>query len=303
MNYHAAYGLTVRTPFELPELPAVNPHSGQVDVEFRFGDVASVPESDGTSNGRRIAASPGDVRLSYDELGSFLVESGERVLCDPRSTAVVEGETFRRVLENEILGLILHQRDYLVLHASAVSVDGKAAVFLGPRGAGKSTTATAFHRTGYPMLEDDVVGIRFDGPEPTVVPGVPQLRLRDDAADALGVTDASTPSSEASYDKRYLPVEGVPDPATLAGCYVLREGETVSLEPLSGHKKILELIARTHARGLLSDTDQSPVHFSHCSTVVETARFCVLKRPNDLGRLPDLVETVATDLLSEQPNG
>jgi len=77
-----------------------------------------------------------------------------------------------------------------VLHASAVSIDGKAAIFLGPRGAGKSTTtAAAFGAEGYSVLEDDVVAIRFDEGVLTVVPGVPQLRLKSDAAAALGVED------------------------------------------------------------------------------------------------------------------
>lgn len=65
-------------------------------------------------------------------------------------------EFFRQLIQNELLGLILYQRDHLVLRASAVSVDGAAAIFIGQRGVGKSTTAAAFDREGYAVLEDDV---------------------------------------------------------------------------------------------------------------------------------------------------
>ncbi|ELZ30325.1 hypothetical protein C475_01282 [Halosimplex carlsbadense 2-9-1] len=297
MHYYSAYDLTIRSEFTLPELPPLPDEPASVDVEFRTGAVTPVAETVEAFDGRRIAASPGVCRLSYDSIGSFLVEGGERVVCDPDSEEVVGRDLFRRLLENEMLGLVLHQRDHLVLHASAVSIGGNGVVFLGPRGAGKSTTATAMQLEGYSMLEDDVVGIRFGSGTPMVVPGVPQLRLREDAAAALDVTDRSTPSEESWYEKRYLSVSEIPDPVPLTRCFKLQRGDGLRFEELSGRAKLLELVSRTHARGLLSDTEQSRTHFEHCSRVVDTAAFRVLKRPQDHDRLPELVEKVAEDAL------
>ncbi|QPV64358.1 hypothetical protein I7X12_07015 [Halosimplex litoreum] len=295
MHYYSAYDLTIRSEFTLPELPSLPDEPASVDVEFRLGEVTAVAETVEAFDGRRIAAAPGTCRLSYDTIGSFLVEGGERVVCDPDSEDLVERDLFRRLLENEMIGLLLHQRGNLVLHASAVAVDGNGVVFLGPRGAGKSTTATAMQLEGYPMLEDDVVGIRFDSGTPMVLPGVPQLRLREDAAVALNVTDRSTPSEESWYEKQYLSVSEIPEPVPLTRCFKLQRGDHLGFGALDGHEKLLGLVSRTHARGLLSDTAQSQTHFEHCSRVVDTAVFRVLKRPRDHDRLPELVEKVVED--------
>ena len=47
------------------------------------------------------------------------------------------------------MGIVLYQRNLLVLHASAVNIAGGAVVFLGVSGEGKSSTAATFVTHGY----------------------------------------------------------------------------------------------------------------------------------------------------------
>mgnify|MGYP006301857291 FL=1 len=296
MDHYTAYDLTIRSDFRLPELPFTEDQTSNTDVEIRRGNVDPVPESASDDSGRYIDATPSAVRMTYESLGSFLIKAGERIICDPIEESVLKKEVFHRLIENELLGLILHQRNHLVVHASAVSVNGQAVVFLGPRGAGKSTTAAAFHTNGYPILEDDVVAIRFDSDVPTVLPGVPQLRLRPDAATALGLKDKTAPSSDSWYEKRFLQTDELTDPVPLARCYILREGEEFGLEAMNGPDPLLELVSRTYARGLLGDTNHYSVHFQQCRRVIETAPVRILRRPDDHTRLPTLIEIVVRDL-------
>ncbi|MCU4974876.1 hypothetical protein OB955_19335 [Halobacteria archaeon AArc-m2/3/4] len=298
MNYYSAYGLTIESEFDLPELPTDRRTGVAADVVIRRDDVDPVPESVDGVGGRRIHAEPDRCRLSYDSIGTFLVEAGTRVRFDPVAAELVTTKLVRRLFENEIMGVLLHQRGVLVLHASAVSIDGKAAIFLGPRGAGKSTTAAAFHEQGYALLEDDLVAVRTDGESPTVFPGVPQLRLTTDAVEALEVEHTTRPDDDGGSEKRYQYVDEVPDPAPLKGCYLLRDGEPLSLERLAPRDQLFELVSNTYTVGLLSDTEATPTHFQQCSTIVETTPFHVLRRPRDHHQLPSLVELVAEDLHS-----
>ena len=54
---------------------------------------------------------------------------------------------------------MLQHRGYLVLHGSAVLVNGRAVVFSGDSGAGKSTLAASMVHHGYQLITDDVVAI------------------------------------------------------------------------------------------------------------------------------------------------
>jgi hypothetical protein len=296
MYSYSAYDLQIQSAFELPELPVIDIPETNPDIEIVRSPVDPVPKSVNGVGGRRITATSDAVRVTHESIGSFLVESGDRIVCDPLDDEPSQQEFFRRLIENELLGLVLYQRDYLVLHASAVSVDGRAAIFLGPRGAGKSTTAAAFSAAGHSVLEDDVVAIRFDRSMPTVVPGVPQLRLPSDTTVALGMEEFTTPSEESWYEKQMLRVEETPDPVPLGGCYLLVEGKTCSFETVAGTEQMMQLITHTHARGLLGDTDQSSVHFGQCSQLTESVPVRRLKRPQNHELLQTVIELVVDDL-------
>ena len=296
MNTYSAYGVTIRSEFDLPELSTVERWNTGGDVVFRRDEVEPVPETVDGTGGRRIQATPGRCRLSYDSYGDFLVERGESVLFDPYSAAVLNTKILRRLLENEMLGVILHQRGRLVLHASAVSIEGNAVVFLGPRGVGKSTTAAAFHELGHSILEDDIVSVRFENETPIVDPGVPEMRLVPDAVEALGIDGAVHHPDDGGSEKQYQQFENVPASAPLAGCYVLRNGDSLSLSELSERDQLFNIVQSTYTQGLLPDTDRTDNHFQQCSTVAGTTLCRLLTRPDDHDVLPTLVDTVVEDL-------
>lgn len=296
MNTYSAYGLTVRSAFELPELPAATGAEG-IDLAISRDDVEPVPDEVESHGIRRMQADPNVCRATYDGIASFSVESGTRIRVDPESAAVIEEKLFRRILENELMGILLHQRGCLVLHASAVAVDGHGAVFLGPRGAGKSTTGAAFHLEGHTLLEDDVVAIRFDDDGAAVLPGVPQLRLKPEAVDALDVTDTAVFPADGPSEKRYKLVEPAADPVPLAGCYFLADGDDLAVERLAPREALFDLMGQTYySGGLLSETETTDDHFQQCSAIVDSVSVGTLERPRRYDELPSLVEFVADEL-------
>lgn len=297
MDTYSAYGLTIQSEFELPELPVGT--NGPPDVLIRIADVdpVSIPP-DGREE--RIRAEPGRCRMTSDQFGSFLVRSGEEILVDPATPDVDEQKRFRHLLQNTVLGVLLHQRGLLVLHASAVAIDGRAAVFLGPRGAGKSTTAVAAHLAGHTLLEDDVVAIDFQDDTPLVLPGVPETRLLPDSIDALGVREQTETSTDDGCEKAFVRTTDEWTSKPLAGCYQLSDGSPVRLEELPGRTKLFELISSTYARGLLSETNTSENHLRHCSRIIDTVPFKRLYRPHAYEALESVVELVVDDVRSNE---
>lgn len=295
MYRYTAYGLEIQSSLQLPEFPRSEGTASSVDAVFRQDAVEPVPESVPGVGRRRIAAEPGRCRFSYDGIGSFLVENGERITFDLATELAPESiprKVVRRLFANELISMLVHQRGELVVHASAVAVDDEAAVFLGPKGAGKSTTAVAFHEQGHPVLEDDLVGIRFDeAGQPLVVPGVPQVRLLPDAIDGLAL-EGTTQPEEGDAEKRYKTVVTAREPKPLTQCFFLETGSEISFESVDPQDRVVRLIAQTYTGGLLSETETVADNFERCTAVGTTATFATLSRPQDHAQLPAVVTAV-----------
>ncbi len=67
----------------------------------------------------------------------------------------------RADLLGRVMALAAHADGRLTLHASAVSVAGRAVAFVGPKHAGKSTLALALVRKGARLLTDDTLVVRL----------------------------------------------------------------------------------------------------------------------------------------------
>jgi hypothetical protein len=147
-------------------------------------------------------------------------------------------------------------RGITCLHASSIVFDGNAIALLGPRSAGKSTTAAAFARSGYPILTDDVVAVGDEGDRFLVQPGYPRLRLWPDSADTLFGEKNALPLLTPNWDKRYLDLMSgnykfQRKPLFLAAIYILSERSDDQAAPIiqavSATEGMMALVANTYA--------------------------------------------------------
>ena len=83
------------------------------------------------------------------------------------------------LIAGSLVAYLLSSAGRLVLHASAVEVDGAALAFVGFSGQGKTTMATILCAEGYPLVTDDLLPVD-PGPEGvTCAPGGIELRVRE----------------------------------------------------------------------------------------------------------------------------
>lgn len=121
--------------------------------------------------------------MSWNGIAKF--ESKKDSLCYEKLNEDLN--TLKLFLLSEPIGCCLFESDYFLLHASAILIDGKAHIFTGEPGAGKSTTAAAFYKIGKTILSDDLVVIKIINEIPYVIPSLPQLKVWKKSLDGLNI--------------------------------------------------------------------------------------------------------------------
>jgi len=295
---HTAYGLHVRSAFPLPALPAAGAGRGKADVRVYPGTLAP-PRPDGTAAPHFARVDERGAYYFVEGIGGLLVRGGREVVADP----LPEGEgCFDHLVAGIGMGLVLHQRGALTLHASAVAVGGGVVAFVGWKGTGKSTTAAAFHGSGYRVVTDDLLAVRLDGAGPVVVPGPPSLKLWPEAAAAaLGDRPEALPRLLPGAEKRARPVAGGPDPTPLPllAVYVLDyvgSGAKPGIEPLTGREAYVELVRHAFALRILGASGESPALFRQRVRLARRVPVRRLLRERRLSGLAGVVKLVEEDL-------
>lgn len=288
MHAYLAYGLSIRSELELPELP---PGPGAPDVVIQLGAVTDAPALEATG-GTVLRATPEEAWLHWRDAGVVRVRQGHEITVDARPDA--DPRVLRLCLLGPALALLLHQRGLLVLHASAVLLADGAVAFLAESGGGKSTTAAALHARGGRLVADDVAAVDWSAEgRPVVLPGYPQLKLWPDAVRALGQAPDSWPRVHPGEEKRGRRVTDMDAaPTTLRRLYCLTDAASLGLEPLRGHAAAFELLQHSYVAPALRHLGSS-AHLARCArlaAVVPVRRLCRPRTLDGLGALAALVE-------------
>ena len=291
MFSYTAYGLAIRSALPLPELVA-GEAGASVDVVVRLGSLGRRPPEIDNREGCFHATSE-EAYLFWRGIGTFMVRGGHEIVVEPAPG--VEERVLRLFVLGSALGVLLHQRGLLVLHASVVGVSGGAVAFLGGSGWGKSTTAAAMHMRGHGILTDDVAALDVDGMgNPIVLPAFPRLKLCVEAAASLGF-DLETLTMFDPEDERreYRVTHGfLQAPLPLKRIYVLDEGMRQEIEPLRPQEAFVELVRHSYAVGHLGAVGATREHFRQCARIADSVSISRLKRQRSVSVLPDVARLV-----------
>ena len=232
--------------------------------------------------------------LYADGTHAWIAATGTEVWCTwPDAASLADTCTY---LCGPILGLVLRLRGALSFHASAVQIGRGAIGFVGPHDAGKSTLAAALGAAGCPVVTDDVLHVRVDGPSWVAEPFPSMLKLWPDGA-RLALGDATDlPAIAEGWDKRALIPGGRivaadgPLPVVALACLAPREADA-SIEPISAGTALVRLAAHTSASHLL-DADMRAAEFRALSGLVRAVPCVSMTPPRDPSRFPAFVGRV-----------
>lgn len=287
----------MQSEIALPELLPAQSNAAP-DVCIRFGATPEeLPEA--VERGVRYDSAPNRLLLKVDGVGRYLICDGNLVTIERAPGA--EDDDIRVFLLGSALGALLHQRDDLVLHGSAIEWDGKAVVFMGISGIGKSTTATAFRQKGHAILTDDLSVIR---PNPDgqllVWPGFPQCKLWLDSLQKLHFSPHTLKRIRGKIEKRAVPLDQDFKPVALPihKIYLLRSHNNVAttLTPVTGHQKFIALKKHTYRFGYLAGIAGRTGHFQKAVELARQVNLVRVFRPREGFKLEELVAAIEADL-------
>jgi hypothetical protein len=302
MYSYSAYGLAVASTLPLPELIERNggDHNGKgerrPDVSVRLDAVSAatfpLPENQIAGWVERDEAC-----MFVPEVGRMLIRHGREIVFDPHNG--LDESVMRLFILGPGLGVLLHQRGFLVLHASAVVADGQAVAFIGEKGQGKSTMAGAMARRGFSLLADDIVAIDVDAtPQPLVYPGFPQIKLWPEAAAELGVNAAELPRIRPEIDKvgRRMEERFFSDAAPLGKIFVLADGDHDSIQSLPPQHVFMNLIHNCYTYSMLKQSGTQATHFRQTIRLAGKVPVMNLVRRRQLDRIDAVAKMVEAHL-------
>jgi HPr Serine kinase C-terminal domain len=291
---YSAYNLSIHSAMPLPEL---TPLAGAEADVIIHTDKLRRPASARVSPEGSFHFAGKEAHLYWDSVGTFLVRNGNEIIVDPLPGA--DEQLVRLPLLGSVLSVLLHQRGELVLHASAVTVDGEAVVFMGAKGQGKSTTAAALYAQGHCLIADDTVAISLDDQGRLIVkPGFPQLKLWPEAAwSSLGDEPDNLPRIASGCDKRFRRVSErfSERPVPLSCVYALSAGSTLEIKRATPQEALLRIIANSYAARFgkqLLHGAEAVSHLNQCADLAYRIPIYCLNRPDSLGLLSAVVELV-----------
>jgi hypothetical protein len=271
------FGLRIRSGIELPELAAVEPHD-DVDVVIELAEVSAPADPSVEYSVGELGAC-----LAIPGVARYLISGGSRIDVNPDAGAPMRN--VRLYLLGSAMGILLHQRGLLPLHANAIEIDGSAIAFMGASGAGKSTLAAWFLDHGYRVLADDVCVVHVgDRGKLMVGPGLSRLRLWEDAMAASGRKEAQFQRSYAGdedYRKYDVPVprEADANSVPLAAVFLLHRAEQLAITALHGIDAVEAIFANTYRGAFIREAGISGIHLDSCVRLVRETPIFRFERP------------------------
>ncbi len=293
---YVAFGLTIWSTLSFPELA---PGEGDADVVVRRGQVEGDPPG-GAANRIRQRSTVDETHLFLEGVARLLIRRGEEIVVQADMNAAPG--TVRAFVLGPGLATLLTQRGRLVLHASAVEIDGRAIAFLGGSGWGKSTTAAALIARGHALVADDVLALDIDSCPVRALPGFPQVKLWRETASYLGAPPAQWARYDSAVDKGFQrAANGVfPKPLPLRTIYVLDDGERVEIDMVAARDALIEVVRHSWAAGILRTTAPQK-HFRDCSALARKIPVMRIRRPQKLDQLENVIEAIQSEMAAAIP--
>lgn len=295
MYTYFAYGLGIRSNFPLPEFVSAD---SQCDVTIHLE--SDEAPADLIRDDSYVELAAGEATLAFKDAGVFRIREGREIWISPAPGTDLP--LIRLYLVGKVMATLLYLRGYLVLHASAVEVDGHAVAFVGTSGFGKSSMTASLHRCGFRVIADDVTAIDLSRNPPLAIPAFPLLRLDPHVARSLGHSVESLIMLHPEEWKHGLPVADnfASTPLPLGLIYLLGTDDAADSQPLPPQDVLIELVGHSFPARLMR-SGGAP-HLRQCASLAKLVPILRLSRPPSRPGPFELAARLRKDLVGGRPS-
>lgn len=289
--FYQAFGLIINSEIEIPEFIGID-DTLDVDVVIRFTNLekkSSILRPD-----EWFYILDDEIYFEIEKVGRFFIKESSFIEVDPFDGT--DQDNIRLFLLGSGFGALFHQRGFLPIHASAVEIGGKAILFAGDSGAGKSTTSYSFYKKGYRIISDDISVIELRNKKPYVISAYPQVKLWDDAIDKLGLkreNHRKLRKGEEKYGVK-LPYFNLEDPIELGSVFFLKPSKVskTNVFEIKSFEKVIQIqknIYRSYfKKNILENVDV----FKKITAIGASVRFYEIERKeNSVDEVLNLVKS------------
>ena len=153
MYYYWAYGLTIRSEMEFPELLPLR-ESTFHNIELLCGVAPEHNQESLNDIKKSIYISSDAYKLILPDVATYWAENGSCIIIQPALLA--DMSKVRLFCLSNVFAAILYQRGIIPIHAAGLKVNDRMVLICGHSGAGKSTLIGALKSRGFSLFSDDV---------------------------------------------------------------------------------------------------------------------------------------------------
>lgn len=293
-----AFGLTIKSEIEFPELIEFD-FIDAPDLKISLGVTINKLEKKDSVHSLGISMNSKEYLLRIKDVAFYYVSNGKDVIVERQKGS--DDKTIRLFLLSNVIAAVLHQRNAIPLHASAVFHENGIALFCGDSGAGKSTTIIALKKKGYKIFSDDICVLKstsFLKGYMYAWPSYPIIKLWENSYKVI-----DEPLSENEYQlradipkyARFYHNDFSREPQRINHIFILETNEElnnpkeVNLNPGAAFEA---LVNKTYRPEQISGMNKRNVNFTLLSQLAASVSVSKITRPIDLNSIDKITQIV-----------
>jgi hypothetical protein len=247
----------------------------------------------------------GSTYVRWEGVGEFVISPDGRQITGRQCDEAHE-ESFQVYMLGQALSYALVKQGFEPLHATAIVVNGEAAVLLGNSGFGKSSLAACFLDAGHRLLTDDLLILRPSSNAVIAYPGPPRIKLFPKLARRFRHEAASGVAMNLESKKLILPLghtQSALGPVPLKGIYALLpprstvRNHAVRISVLPPRESFIALVKNTFNYRIVNPA-RLERQFEAATQVISVMPVKKVAYPRILARLPAVRDALLADLNS-----